>query len=588
LAARRIAVLCKQQRPEKKLFLLLFLLFTAFAAKTQVLAPDLICVNNDTLRWTIPTNSCGPFVSYNVYGSQNFNGPYVLLATILNPAQETYFNNNPNNNLWFYYLTTTANCPGQMVLSSDTLDNRVPEASPILFADVQNGNVLLEWLPSPSPEVVAYIIYRTTDLGTVPIDTVTTLSYVDLNSNPDAQSESYFVIGMDGCGNTALLTNPHETMLLDGVLDLCERSIALTWNLYLGWTAIARHEIWASVDGDVPVLLETVSGTVNSVVLSNLVDEKNYCFFIESYDALSSANSTSSVFCQFIDVYAEVRQLQIKNVSVASNNSTTVTWQWNQDAEINNFSVLSSTDNTSFQTIATQTPPASLSLNNNYTDVPSSAAMAPVYYRISTSDLCGDVVQSNVGQSIHLSGKSIEDFQNLLSWTPFTLDSTEVFQYEVFRLSNNLPVSLGITTPDVLSWSDPVDVTKSSDVSICYFLVATSEITLANGLTETILSRSNTNCVEQPTGILAPNAFAPAGVNYEFRPILVFGESAEYRMVIRDRWGQQIFESEDVNTGWSGRKGFFEFPTGVYTYQILVRQRNGRMVEKVGTVTLVR
>jgi fibronectin type 3 domain-containing protein len=572
----------------KKLFLLLFLFFTAFTAKTQVIAPDLICVNNDTLRWIVPTNSCGSFVSYNVYGSQNFNGPYTLLATITDPAQETYFNDNANNNQWFYYLTTTANCPGQTILSSDTLDNRVPEASPILFADVQNGNVLLEWLPSPSPEVVAYIIYRTTDLGTVPIDTVTTLSYLDLNSNPDANPESYFVIGMDACGNTALLTNPHETMLLAGVLDLCERFIELSWNPYMGWTATDRQEVWVSVDGDLPVLLETVSGTANSVVLSNLVDEKNYCFFIESYDALSGASSSSSVFCQFVDVYAAVRHLQIKNVSVASGGGTTVTWQWNQDAEISDYSVLSSTDNTNFQIISTQAPSASLSLNNNYTDTPSSAATAPVYYQINTSDLCGDIVQSNIGQSIHLSGQASEGFQNQLSWTPFTLDSAEVFQYEVFRLNNTIPVSLGLSTPDVLSWSDSVDVTKSSDASICYFVVASSEIKLANGLTETILSRSNTNCIEQPTGILTPNAFAPAGVNYEFRPILLFGESAEYRMVIRDRWGQQIFATDDVKTGWSGRDGLHEFPTGVYTYQIRVKQSNGRMVEKAGTVTLVR
>jgi hypothetical protein len=411
---------------------------------------------------------------------------------------------------------------------------------------------------------------------------------MDLNSDPNAQPENYFVIGMDACGNTALLTNPHQTMLLTGVLNLCERYTKLKWNPYIGFTTTVRQEIWASIDGDVPVLLETVNGTADSVFISNLVDEKNYCFYIESYDALSNASSSSSVFCQFIDVFAEVSQLQIKNVSVAPNNTTTVTWQWNQDAEISDYTILSATDNANFQTLATQTPPVSLSLNNNYTDVPSSAATAPVYYRISTSDLCGDVVQSNVGQSIHLSGQSSSDFKNLLSWTPFTLDSTEVFQYEVFRLNNNISVSLGVTTPDVRSWSDPVDVTNASDASICYFVVATSEINLTNSLTETILSRSNTNCVEQPTGILAPNAFAPAGVNYEFRPILIFGESAEYRMVIRDRWGQQIFESDDVNTGWSGRKGFFEFPTGVYTYQIRVRQGNGRMVEKVGTVTLVR
>ncbi|MFT7449872.1 MAG: gliding motility-associated-like protein, partial [Patescibacteria group bacterium] len=148
--------------------------------------------------------------------------------------------------------------------------------------------------------------------------------------------------------------------------------------------------------------------------------------------------------------------------------------------------------------------------------------------------------------------------------------------------------SVGIVDPDVFTFSDKVNPSESSDAMLCYYIVATSNIILNSSVEESIRSQSNTICIEQPTGVLAPNAFAPAGINYEFRPLLIFGEAAEYQMTIWDRWGQKIFETEDILVGWTGRQGFRELPAAVYTYQIQVKQMSGRVVEETGTVTLVR
>ncbi|HHS95705.1 MAG TPA: hypothetical protein ENJ45_03875, partial [Phaeodactylibacter sp.] len=123
--------------------------------------------------------------------------------------------------------------------------------------------------------------------------------------------------------------------------------------------------------------------------------------------------------------------------------------------------------------------------------------------------------------------------------------------------------------------------------NICYYVQAIADINIG-GHTEQIVSRSNTICIAQPTSILTPNAFAPSGVNYEFKPILRFGYSVDYQLTIWDRWGQKVFQSNDVLTGWTGRKGYFEYPQGVYTYYIRVKQSNGNEVEKKGTVFLLR
>ena len=49
-----------------------------------------------------------------------------------------------------------------------------------------------------------------------------------------------------------------------------------------------------------------------------------------------------------------------------------------------------------------------------------------------------------------------------------------------------------------------------------------------------------------------PNAFTPNGngQNDEFRPILT--NVSNYRMLIFDRWGKEVFETKDLNKGWDG------------------------------------
>ena len=59
-------------------------------------------------------------------------------------------------------------------------------------------------------------------------------------------------------------------------------------------------------------------------------------------------------------------------------------------------------------------------------------------------------------------------------------------------------------------------------------------------------------------------------------------------MSIWDRWGQKVFETNDINIGWTGRTGFQEYPQGVYTYKISLLQLNGRKVEETGVVMLIR
>ena len=186
-----------------KVSTLVVVLFLSDKTTAQVFPPDFLCVRSDTLFWNIPTNPCGTFNSYEVFFSANPNGPFNPLGTVSNQGQNFFHHPNPTANTWYYYLESDFNCPGEMVLQSDTLDNQQPEIAVLNKASVNGNSIELEWQESPSPEVSAYIILRNTPMGTIAIDTVPsgTTSFIDVNAFPSDQSETYFILAIDDCGN---------------------------------------------------------------------------------------------------------------------------------------------------------------------------------------------------------------------------------------------------------------------------------------------------------------------------------------------------------------------------------------------------
>lgn len=89
-----------------------------------------------------------------------------------------------------------------------------------------------------------------------------------------------------------------------------------------------------------------------------------------------------------------------------------------------------------------------------------------------------------------------------------------------------------------------------------------------------------------------PNAFTPNGdgVNDYFFPRQLLSSSvADFHMQVMNRWGQQIFETRQLDgRGWDGRFNSSDQPGGVYIYLIKVSFRNGASESYQGNVTLLR
>ena len=104
-------------------------------------------------------------------------------------------------------------------------------------------------------------------------------------------------------------------------------------------------------------------------------------------------------------------------------------------------------------------------------------------------------------------------------------------------------------------------------------------------------SSSNEVCVEHVPLIYIPNAFDPLSTfNPVFKPVLTFANPLSYEMIIFDRWGQKVFETNDINEGWNGafnNKGEFQ-AVGSYVYSIKFKSAPGKDFAYRGLVTLIR
>jgi gliding motility-associated-like protein len=89
----------------------------------------------------------------------------------------------------------------------------------------------------------------------------------------------------------------------------------------------------------------------------------------------------------------------------------------------------------------------------------------------------------------------------------------------------------------------------------------------------------------------APNAFTPNGdgLNDEFM-VKGTGLSSEgFKMIIYNRWGELVFESNDINIGWNGfiKNNQKVSPNGIYTWIVSAKDEMGRKYDFKGNVMIM-
>jgi gliding motility-associated-like protein len=568
-----------------------FLYWSAPELRAQVPPPDLQCVVNDTLVWTPATVACGPFQSYRIYRATDAAGPFTLLTEVTDPATVRYYDANPNGELRYYYLESNHDCPGETVLASDTLDNRIPDPPTLRSIRVIDDEVILSWDPSPSPETESYVVYRQTSQGTTPIATVpaSQLTYTDPAASAQDGSELYFVTAVDACGSNSLFQYEYETFFLTAAApDSCSGSVVLEGSggpvngELFGWSEI---ELFVSVDGG-PFAAAGVFPANGVFTYDEANDGENLCFYYETIQD-NGERSRSSVTCVDVSILQPIRAIYLRGVSVVDGGYQ-VDWAWDSTARLTAAQVVRIEPGGSEIGISLAQATLPGGELASYFDAAVDVDLAGYRYRIEASDECGNEVASNELAPLLLSGtRTNESYQ--LSWSAYSSPYLSEVRYRLIRVTDTgeIEVSAGTAT----TAEDRFDPSDPDQQSQCYYVVAEVTLDLPTG-PAVVAVRSNTFC-PPPAELAAyvPNAFYPGSIyeeNQEFRPFLGPYQVADYLLQVFDRWGGLLFESQDVTQGWDGTQAGDPLPNGSYFYYIYFTTPQGRERSLRGTVNLLR
>lgn len=171
--------------------------------------------------------------------------------------------------------------------------------------------------------------------------------------------------------------------------------------------------------------------------------------------------------------------------------------------------------------------------------------------------------------------------------------------------------TIGLQLPDTVS----IDFTDSIELALEYLIQDNDSVSFSwsptNELTcsdcsnpiafpylsgDYIVTMSVDGCVYKdtvfikvgPPSIYMPNAFSPNndGTNDLFLPI-TFG-SKEFMFRVFDRWGEKIFESNDIKNGWNGLYDGKQLPPSTYIYFVYIKFLDDSEKYLKGSITLIK
>ena len=558
------------------------------------------------LNWESPTQVLdqGWGNVFNIYKKRAFDTdfPTSPFATVPNTQLQYTDTSDVCNDTLFYQVSITnyygsnEHCPFMTTIGSAFLtDGASPEPPTLDSVTVTPTNEVMLGFHENEAHMMAYIIYYETPDGYLPLDTVYNQTFwVDPNFDPSEGTRYYRIAAMDSCENSSPLipTSEQQCNVKLQVLnkDGCNKNAVVSWNAYEHLSGgVDHYEIYISQD---PAQSWTYVGETSnlSYMIDNLELNQNYFVYVQVKNTAGNITAKSNRVSFVIEANASTDFSYISTVSVINNSYLQIKVLTSGDTlGFVSITLQKSEDGITFEDFKTLPYSNSTALYFFY-DSAAKFDRNTYYYRTYLIDNCGTkVAQSNVSHNILLLGEALTQ-SNILSWKGYDNWDGGVKSYYVMRKTEAEEGfnTISIVQPGTLnSYQDDVSQDFESGSKFVYY-VEGSENTNNYGLQEYSVSNQLT-LVQTPT-LFIPNAFRPSGSNNSvFRPVNSFVSIENYRLSIFTRTGELIFVTTNPQEGWDGRnKEGKLLPVGVYVYYLEYKMPDGTIMERNGTITLVR
>ena len=472
-------------------------------------------------------------------------------------------------------------------LAIKVLSNEVPTIPPIDRVSVLGEEeVLLEFQPDNLSPLYfeRYLIYKEDDTGNLAvIDSLERREnkrFVDTDVRTSTQSYCYLIQSETICNTQSPLNTSDKHCTIDVEHLSGDDLVEVFWTPYIGWENVQTYRIFRALHlpGRPPVLIGEVAGDQTSFTDTTTYCEQEYVYEVEaiSTTSISSWSDTTIGKAFHVDPTEAVHMI---NATVVNNEDVQIEW------EIPTFGmykelIVEKKTGSSFTPLFVQSHTAS---ELKYLDEKVEVDQQSYAYRVLGRDSCGSVTPlGRTANSIHL---SIEQNQGSISlaWNAYEGWENGVERYSLQRYEDSLGIyeELASLPPDSLSYTDTAQYVQANQ--LCYRIFAHER----DG--NRTASLSNEGCLLPQPVIFSPNAFSPNGdgTNEEF--FFKGAYISQLNVQIYSRWGELIFESNDIEKGWDGKRpDGSDAPMGAYMFHVKGTSLEGLKFQKIGSIQLIR
>ncbi|GAB4136901.1 MAG: hypothetical protein Fur0041_11490 [Bacteroidia bacterium] len=479
------------------------------------------------------------------------------------------------------------------------IDNILPAIPNIDSVSVNGlGDAVIGWTPSSSQDVIGYVVYQYINGIWTAVDTVFGINstfYSNAISNASAQSENYVIAAFDSCGNISAFSSNHNTLYLTAALNICNAEVTLNWNEYINMPGgLGGYEVYFSENGGPWTLAGTTPAGDSSFVHSGLNQFSTYCYYIVAYNTSGDITSRSNTKCVFANVPQQPAFNYLRVATVASQNLVEIRAYVDVAADVTHYDVYRADSiNGTWALIGSvlAAPPNSLVI---YQDNTAETELQSYYYKMIAVDSCGeDAFTSNIGRTIFAEASGDREITNTVTWNDYEQWPVSVLHYNIFRSVDGVmdpnPVgTVPFTGAGTNTFVDDVSAYIGFTGKFAYLIEAVESPGNPFFLTDTAYSNW-ADVIQQPL-VYVPNAFSPNGngLNDVFIPSTGFIDIEEYEFSVFNRWGEQIFTTDNRYTGWDGRYKGTKCEPGVYVWILTFKTAAGQYIDRKGTVTLLR
>ena len=584
----------------------------------QTIKLDVTAIASSTigdLVWNKPHNpllitSLPDYTVYTATGSSGWTNTGSTLNTNFQfPAQTC-----GSYQEFYVTLEDSSGCFSISSIDGANLQDTISPNNPVIeVVTVTAGQSVISWT-STSLDVHVFAIYVQDEFGAwITIDSVFGIasnSYTYTASNANDMPEAFRVRALDSCYNASGTSLIHNSIYLSSILDVCEYSIYFDWNDYNNMVGnLSHYKVLITentADGGYITTEERFTIGSNNYTLPNIASGSVYDVVVVAYNSDSTIASYSNIVSINADLPTKPQFNYIKKVTInQSLNAIDLSCHIDSIAVIDYYSIYrSERDKNSFGWIADV--PFNGTSSINYTDYNVDVSSHYYNYHVFPVDTCGEILSAgsvstlsdtSYGQTILLETVVNRDLTNSIIFNAYDgwLGKVEFYYlYRSVNLENNfLPTELEkfIGGDSVYTFIDNVVEYGDGNGRFCYYVKAEEGSTNSYGF-KNVTSNSNISCISQTPVLLVPNAFTPDDQgppeNNIFLPIPFFVSEEGYSFAIYNKFGHEIFRTNDPRKGWDGTYLGNPVQNGSYVYHVQYINGIGVLTEKTDIVSLIR